>query len=135
MSNRKKKQKELLQRVQKVIEEPFDVAGIAAEIFDCEDADALLEKHLADGIEAVHANVTIMFAAILMERYTDEEPTEVPPHILQYLEKACRLLGLHNVANAFAQGIDAALTEFQNAPPDLDDKAIKNAKALNLLVK
>lgn len=108
---------------------------ILEEVLSCNDGAALASKHLALGVEALHAVATLLFAALFVESI--EEPgTYLPPskEVLDYLERAARLLGLQEVADHIQTDIKTAMLAFSNAPVDLDRSVKNNAKAMDLLL-
>jgi hypothetical protein len=116
------------------VEEFF--ADAVEAVFNCTDGAAMVQKHMQFGVEALHAYVTLVFASLMVAKLESPETFGEPAQpTIDYLVRACRLLGLAKVADAFSSGIDAALDAFRDAPVDLDIASAKNARAMDLLIK
>jgi hypothetical protein len=107
----------------------------AEEVLTCQDGAAVLEKHLALGTDSVHAIVTLLFASFWVALMEEEEPFETPGQpVLDYLERACRIIGMNQVADLLKINFKAALQAFRESPIYVDENTEKNAKAINLLL-
>lgn len=132
MARKKLKRKELAQIESNIADLATDPV---MEVLTCEDgAEELVQAHLAIGVDMLHAVVTMSFASIFLGA---QESGELPPMdsgTADYLRRATRILGLHDVSAALDVGFPAALEAFRLAPIGLDDTARKNAKAMDLLL-
>jgi len=112
-----------------------EIPDAIKEIEQCQDGPVLVMKHLKQGVDVLHACVTIYFAAQYVEFLEGEEDIEAPPKpVLDYLERACRILNMNEVADALQQDFMMALAAFRNSSPELDPTVKKNAHAFDLLM-
>ncbi len=88
----------------------------AEEVLTCHDGASMLEKHLSLGTDSVHAIVTLLFASYFVALLDEEDETfeTPPPPVLDYLERACRVIGLTEVAHLVKPNFRAAMEAFRD---------------------